>query len=133
MPILRRVGSVAMRRSSGSAGKVSGTVCQMHGLWGYDKGVPNRQLLRDERYARGSGGSVEQEGGYIMLITIRVPDDTVKLQYIYEGEEGYDVTKTVTMGDIMSVQKEGPEVVMDERVLMQLGAIINERAPVRDE
>lgn len=33
----------------------------------------------------------------------------------------------------MSVQKERPEVVMDERVLMQLGAIINERAPVRDE
>lgn len=68
-----------------------------------------------------------------MLITIRVPDDTFKLQYIYEDEAGYDVTKTVTMGDIMSVQKEGPEVVMDKRAIMQLGEIINERVQVRDE
>lgn len=40
-----------------------------------------------------------------MLITIRVPDEAVKLQYA-TASEGYESWTAVTMGDIVAVEKE---------------------------
>lgn len=41
-----------------------------------------------------------------MLITIRVPKETVKMQIFFEDENGYECSRTVTMGDIIEVKEE---------------------------
>lgn len=49
-----------------------------------------------------------------MLVTIRVPKETTKMQYIIENpQDGYDTIKTVQMGDIVDVREEQPKVIMD--------------------
>lgn len=42
-----------------------------------------------------------------MIITIRVPDDTVKMQFATQTEEGYELWFPVKYGDLISVQQDG--------------------------
>lgn len=44
-----------------------------------------------------------------MIITINVPNETVKLQYATIDENGYEEWKTVTFGEIVSVQADHAE------------------------
>lgn len=41
-----------------------------------------------------------------MIITIRVPDNAVKLQYSKSGDGGYEEWQNVTMGDFVEVRQE---------------------------
>lgn len=41
-----------------------------------------------------------------MIITIRVPDDTIKMQYATQGGDSYDQRETLTFGEIISIQAE---------------------------
>lgn len=41
-----------------------------------------------------------------MIITIKVPDNTIKLQYATQDGGGYEQWETLTFGEIINVQAE---------------------------
>lgn len=41
-----------------------------------------------------------------MIITIRIPDDTVKMQFATQTEEKYEMWFPVKYGDLVAVQRE---------------------------
>ena len=59
-----------------------------------------------------------------MLITIRVPDKTVRLEYSIADENGYiGDTKPVTMGQIVKVEPDCNDPAKTENLMIDLGEV----------
>lgn len=48
-----------------------------------------------------------------MLVTIRVPDDAIRVQYAID-RDGYETWQTITLGDIINVQTESRDRTTEE-------------------